>query len=390
MQRLNALVRKFRLRAWWFLFAASFVIPLLGAHALVFFYLRESHLTDDELARALIPWKAISLFALAGWAFVSGASVPLQAFPTGKYAAWLRTTAWNTTKPLPWGAVYPTTADAVGFAILLVVAWASGISSLAWILLAAFCGGYALAASLYLASDVASRLVWFGLPLVIVTWRWPVVTCLLLAGLGSLAALRLRRALSQVESDLPECPSVFSRNLGWPFDSLAPRPNRKPSSDPILAGAGRLARRFPFLFPAWTAWTAALIASKLSEDLYVPVLLAGCIPAIVRLGWLMTAGVMPMLSLRLARHRLIVPELDIVFLSPACVMLTTLVSLLALDRAAVTFIVVWPATLFVQVLLTVHGRPAYSDWQLTGPIRLVPSARARMTNTPRKALRTRP
>jgi hypothetical protein len=129
-----------------------------------------------------------------------------------------------------------------------------------------------------------------------------------------------------------------------------------------------------------------LISAHIPKEGQAAFLVAGCAPTAFRFFQLMMVGATPMVSLRLVRHRLIVPELDIVFVMPACAILTTL--LFAFALAGAPFFVVWPATLFVQIMLAVDGRPTPSDWQLTGPIRLVPPTRT--GNTSRKTLRTRP
>jgi hypothetical protein len=301
------------------------------------------------------------------------------------YAAWLKSTPWSSARPLPLGPIHPVWQDGVVLGALAAVgAWHT---SNGWQLpLIVFGFTYLIGLLLLLAFTQT----WF--PCLLLGFLWP---CPLLPAMDGLPRLGifaaiilvtwfgLRKSLQafpweRTSSDNPPAvppgraksvlevqvqipalsrASVQASNVGWPFQSLSPKPGKVPISISTSAAVGALS--------GW--WIYCLMAGPQMPLPPEALLLIAGMAALIRLA-IYCSGLGPSFNLwsRLASGQIIIPGFDQVFVTPVLVVALAIAGGILIRHSGAWSSETTAALVALLNFVLLSGRPTMRQWLLTG------------------------
>lgn len=313
------------------------------------------------------------------------------------YAAWLKSTPWTPSKPLPLGPVFLVWQDAVVIGLLAVFAqWYAHadpavppiVFGLTYFIgmtaLLAFTRtwrpclllGFLWAASILPATrgplgvGILSAILvvtWYGHRQSLRKFPWPQ------GGSDEADAAPPDRTKSLLQAQiripgLDNAQSMRSPNLGWPFQWLSPKIGNVPIS-------GSTSTAVSALF-GW--WTFCVIVSSEGEPSPAVVLVFAVMAALIRLS-LYCSGVAPSFNVwgRLVSGRVLVPGFDQVFVTPLIVVFLAIAGGVLIRHAGSWHPAATGCVVSLIWFTLLSGPPTMRRWMLTGQHRYRAPSRLR-------------
>lgn len=340
-----------------------------------------SDLPPDTFASLLKPFLVTEMGTVAVGAalFAFWRIHSLHPIVNWEYRQWLERTPWTPDRPLPMGSVLPGAADVV---VVAVLCWMSG--DVWWFSCFMPLLGYLvvlIVLSCIILGFTRQRAVLysllFALGFAIRLAANPLFSVLILAAALPLVLLGLKRSLDPKRwpdyalslQKLSTDAKPVSKELGWPFGYLGPKP-----APCLVCWPDTLAIS---LLIGWFLHALLSHADPREVDEHgmvgFGVVLAGIIALCRVVGYTVkhSAPISPLG--RLLTGRWIIPRYDRVFVASIWAILAVLVAEVLIESLAVPAAVGQPAVaaLFAFVLLAIG--PSYRNWQLTGGHRINPA-----------------
>lgn len=301
------------------------------------------------------------------------------------YAAWLKTTPWQSDKPLPLGPIHLVWQDAVVLGALAVVAaWRMPTG---WLLpLIVFGFIYLIGLSLLLAFTR----VW--LPCLLLGFLWPCPLLPAIKGFPTLGILfaiilitwyglhkslqafpwertssdnppavppRRSKSVLEVQIQIPALSraSVQASNVGWPFHALSPKLGKVPIALSTSAAVSALL--------GW--WIYCLMVGPQMPFPPEALLLIAGVAALIRIA-IYCSGIGPSFNLwgRFASGQIIVPGFDQVFVTPVLVVALAIAGGVVIRNSGAWCSEITAILVALLTFVLLSGRPTMRQWLLTG------------------------